>query len=400
MRLSRIISLILAVFLTTSCTFAVTVVKGRILGGDGKAMQAAHVSLLHPNNTKIIKIVRAGKSGQFSMRIDTPGLWMLHAAGVGYRDQWIALYIEKEKSVQIEVRLGGYRYLSTFDRAAIVGDFNSWHILTAVPLKASPGGMPSAEVTSLADTVAYRIINVRDGDAVEGMQADRYVYDPVKGYISVLSVKKGEKIKIALDLKRLARMEAPSKLIFVQSGEVISRFAMIMDSLQQNQDQALAALIDYRRSFGNNTEFSFNWASHIEHVENQIKDEKAGIVRQALFMSYLTMSMAAKHIDAAVYKKALDEIPPTSIVWELKPHNLFYAVCHSGMSDAQQEKYMQQVIDRNSSQSVKIAALFDMYMASKLSDQKEKASMYYNLLVKRFGSTEEGKTIITQYPLH
>lgn len=400
MRLLRTISVILIISLTASCVFASTVIKGRILGSDGKPMQAAHVSLLHPNDAKIIKTICAEKNGQFTLNIDKPGIWMLHAAGVGFRDKWIALYIEKENNVQLDVWLGGYRYLSNLNNAAIVGDFNYWHILKAIPMKISPDSTLSAEVKPITDTIAYRLINVRDGDAVEGMQADRYIYDPVKGYISVLERKKGKKIKITLDPRKLTKTESPSKIVFAQSGLTISRFAMIMDSLQLNQDLALAALIDYRRSYGNNSQFSFNWDEHISNVEYQMKNEKNGIIRQALFMSYLTMCMAAKRIDAAIYKKVLDEISPTSIIWVMKPHNLFYAVGHSGMTDTQQEKYMEEVINHHPSRSVKIAALFDLYMAYKLSDQKEKAAQYYNLLVKRYGKTEEGKTIISRYPIH
>jgi hypothetical protein len=373
--------------------------KGRILGDDGKPMQAAHVSLLHPNESKIIKTICTEKNGQFTLTIDKPGIWMLHAAGVGFRDKWIALYIEKEKNVQLDVWLGGYRYLSNLDNAALVGDFNSWYILKAIPMRISPDSTLSAEVKSIADTVAYRLINVRDGDAVEGMKADRYIYDPVKGYISVLETKKGKKIKVTLDPRKLTKTESPSKIIFAQSGTTISKFAMIMDSLQHDQDLAQAALIDYRRSYGNNSQFSFNWDEHIPNVENQMRNEKNGIVRQALVMSYLTMCMAAKRMDGAIYKRVLDEISPTSIIWVMKPHNLFYAVGHSGMTDAQQEKYMKEVIDLHPSRSVRIAALFDLYMVCKLSDQKEKAAQYYNLLEKRYGNTEEGKKIISRYPI-
>lgn len=397
--MSRIISVIFAVSFIANYVFSLTVIKGRILGSDGKPMQAAQVSLHHPNDTKVIKIVRAEKNGQFSLSINKPGIWMLHAAGVGFRDKWITLYIEKEKKVQVEVWLGKYRYLSNLDHASVVGDFNNWHILRAIPMKISPDSILSADVIPIADTIAYRLINVCDGDAVEGMQADRYVYDQKKGYISVLDVKKAKKVKITFDPQKTPKIESPSKVVFAQPDAIISKFAMIMDSLQHKQDLAQAALINYRRSFGNSSNFPFNWAQHISNVENQIKDEKIGILRQALFMSNLTMCMAAKCTDAAIYKKVLDEIPPTSIIWVIKPHNLFYAVGHSGITEAQQEKYMDEVINYHSARSVKIAALFDMYMASKLSDQKEKAAKYYNLLVKRYGKTEEGKKLISRYPI-
>ena len=172
-----------------------------------------------------------------------------------------------------------------------------------------------------------------------------------------------------------------------------------MDSLQYYQDLAQAALIDYRRSYGSNSQFLFNWPQHISNIENRIKDEKNAVIRQALFMSYQTMCMAAKRMDAAIYKSVLDEISPTSIIWVMRPHNLFYAVAHSGMTEAQQEKYMENVINRHPSRSVRLAALFDFYMACKLSDQKEKAAKYFNLLVKRYGKTEEGKAIISRYPI-
>jgi hypothetical protein len=399
MRLTRIISVMLAVSFAASCVFPLTIIKGRILGSDGKPMQAAHISLLHPNDTKVIKTICAEKNGKYSLSISKPGIWMLHAAGVGFRDKWVALYIEKEKNVQLDICLGGYRYLSNLDRAAVVGDFNNWYILKATPMKVESDGILNAEVKSIADTIAYRLINIRDGDAIEGMQADRYVYDPAKGYISVLNGKKEKKIKISFNSQKLPKVVSPSKVIFANPDAVISKFASIIDTLQNKQDLAQTALINQRRSFGNNSILSFEWAQHISNVENQIKDEKISILRQALFMSYLTMCMAAKRTEAAIYRRIVNEIPPTSIIWVMKPHNLFYAVGHSGMTDAQQEKYMDAVIEHHSSKSVKIAALFDMYMASKLSDQKEKAAKYYNLLEKRYGRTEEGRTIISRFPI-
>ena len=50
-------------------------------------------------------------------------------------------------------------------------------------------GSYTAEIETKDDSVAYRLMYVRDGNQVEGTQADRFTFSSPSGYNSIIAAK-------------------------------------------------------------------------------------------------------------------------------------------------------------------------------------------------------------------
>lgn len=390
--LSRIAALLLIMLFAVAPTLAQTQVKGKVTGADGKPMLMANVFLAQPNDAKTIRSVQADKDGNFKIAIDSAGIWILRFTGVYHQEYSVAFYIDKPTMINIEVRLETYTYLEDFRGVKVNGSFNNWYILRAVSMKKQPDGTYFAEIETKEDSIAYRLMYVRNGGQIEGTQADGYVYNGSMGYNSLIAAK-GGKARIIFDPEKLARSTMPPKASFQHTDLVISKFAMIYEELQRYRKAYILANQNFVREGKKRKEFTFDWSGPLSSVEEQIKRETNDILCEELYLNYITIAMLAKSFDASIYKRSLDRISPASTVWSLNPHSIYYALGHSGFTEEQHEKYVQQVIDGNPVDRTKAALLLDEYMVAKLSEQKENARKYYDILVNRFGSSEEAKMI-------
>ena len=380
------------VFFATAPTLAQTTVVGKVTGADGKPMVMANVFLAQPNDTKTVRSVQAGTDGSFKITIDSAGIWILRCTGVYHEEHDLALYIDKPSTIVVDVRLETYTYLEDFSGVKVNGSFNNWYILRAVPMSKQANGTYTAEIETKEDSIAYRLMYVRNGDQVEGTQADKYSYHDPSGYNSIVAAK-GGKVEIAFNPKQLVRSGTPASVTFLHSSPLVSKFAKHYDELQKYKKAYFVAYQNFVKERIKRKEFAFDWSEQMLSVEKEIKGETDGIVREELYLNCATIAILAKSIDTSMYRRSINGIPPTSIVWSLNPHSIYYALGHSGFTEDQQMKYVQQVIDSNPIDKTKAALLLDEYMVEKLSEHKENARRYYDILVNRFGSSEEAKMI-------
>jgi len=371
------------------------IVKGRVLGADAQPMRMASVSLTLPEEIHAQRTVQAHESGEFSITIDSAGLWILHFTGVGFRDHRVAVYVDKPQTIEINVRLGGYRYLSDFGRVTVVGDFNRWFVLSAVPMKKRTDGTYTAMVKTAVDTLAYQLNQVRDGYAVEGTQADRYVFDASRGYISVMDVKPGI-VKIIFDPRKLFRHSTWATVHFEHATSIVPQFASIYDELQRDQEEFVTSQRNFLRSGRSHQDFKYDWSGPLSSFEKQIKETKVRVLREELWLSRVMIAMTAGRMNDSLCDATLHEIAPSSSVWSLNAHSLFFLLAHSGWTEAQCDEFVQQTLRTNRDEGVKVALVYDLYMAAKLSSQGQKAKRYKDLLLTRYGRTPEAAQVKQQ----
>lgn len=391
----RLRSGVFLVFITAAAACAQTTVQGTVTGADGRPMRMANVFLVAPNEARAVSAVEAGRDGRFVLHIESTGIWMLQFTGVGCREHRVALFLDHPQTILLDVQLESYRYLSDLSKATITGDFNRWNILSAVPMRKQQDGTYAARVATKADTVAYRLNNVRKGDAVEGTQADRYVPSGTGSYVSIVEAKAGSAM-ITFDPRRLLRTKGKARVAFGQAGPGVARFAAVHDELQRYQDSYMFAFEDAIRS-GNRKDFNFKWSGPMSSVEQEIKKETHPAVREELLLNGLTLAMMAKATDEKVYRSSVEGISPASRVWSLNPHSMFFALGHSGLKEDEQDRYIQHVLDENPVDRTKSAVLLDAFMVAKLSDKKDKADRYFNILVGQFGGSPEATTVRDNY---
>lgn len=388
------------VFLTSvlaSQGYAQIVLTGKVSGADGKPMINANVFLRQPFDTVTVRSAEVSVDGKFELRIPSRGVWLVIFSGVHNTDYTIALYLDKQKSVDLDDRLGAYTYLDSFDNVKAFGSFNNWYNLTAIPLHKKSDGTYVTDVETKDKFVSYRLTDVRYGGSVEGTQPARYDYKWPLGYESIIPVQNGV-ATIVFDPRTLVRSDKPPHVTFVNASQRIERFNEIFEQKVEFQDGYRKGFREYIATRGRDPRaFVFSFSDFISAIKGQMQTEKDPVLRQELYLNLLTIYVMEQLGDPQFCSTALKEITPTSRVWSLDAHNIFFALSHSDFSEQQKQDYIHEVIEGNPVEKVKSALLFDEFMASKMMEDKENAAKYYDILTKRFAGTPEARLVSTTF---
>jgi peroxiredoxin len=393
----KVHSFLLIALLSIASSLAQTTVTGKVTGSDGMPMSMATVILTQLPDFKPVKSVSVDKNGGFKITIATNGIWMLRFTGVHHREHFVALYIDKQKRIDLNLQLGTYDYLADFDSVKVTGNFNNWYPLSAVPMQKQPDGLYTAEIQTKADSVVYRLLYVRSGDAIEGTQADKYEYNGSGSYNSIIATK-GGKARIVFDPRKLFRSGKPAEVTFLNGDSTSSKFARIYEEFRHYQDMYQSAFKDYVVTRSRSGHPRFDWSGAKSSIESQLKSETNSVLRGELYMNYLSLAVTNKQTDASIYRTVLEKISPTSTLWLLNPHSIYYALNHSDFTEEQRDKYVHQVISGNPVPRIKSVVLFDEFHVAKYSGKVKKAAEYYYRLISQLGDTPEAEKIQRSYP--
>lgn len=370
-----------------------TIVTGRVTGIDDRQMVKANVFLRQPFDTTTINAADVGRSGEFKISIPSKGIWLLVVTGVHHADHTVALYVEKRTPIEVNVRLGAYTYLNIFDDVKAFGSFNNWYNLTAIPLHKQPDGTYTANVKTKSPFISYKLMNVRYGGSIEGTQPADYTYDIALGYESKIKAKNGI-ATIVFDPQMLPRSERGADVSFPNAQLLNRDFNEIYEERTEFQDAFRNAFREYMASRGRNPQaFRFDFSDAISTIKKRLEIEKDPVLRRELFLNYLTVYVMDRRADPTFYSTVLREIPPSSVVWSLDPHSIFFAVIHSDLTEAQKDEYVHKVIEGNSVKRIASALLFDEFMAAKMMVDAKRSAYYYEILARKFGDTPEGRHV-------
>lgn len=394
--MSRANLTIALILFTGAFASAQTTVTGRLTGQDGKPMIEANVVLLAPTDVQdTVRTVRAEKNGDFSITVDSAGVWLLEFTGVGHEYRRTAFYFDRPGTVSVDVRLRTYDFLDNFSEVKVVGNFNGWDNASALPMVRRSDGTYSLVVKTKADSVAYRLMNVAKGDLAEGTDADYYLYDGYWGYNSILRPKNGE-VNIVFDPSKLARSDLPSRVTFADSNSTEAKFASIFDEMMNNEKSFMDYYRSYMASGKSLMEFHYDWSATEKSIASRIAAEKNPLLKKELMFAYIELGALTAKLDTPLVREALGEISPKSHLWALMP--IVSTVLRlAGESQAEQEAYVQKVVDENPSADVKAAVLANEFMLAKQTGDAATAAKYYNLIVERFGNTRIGKAIKARF---
>lgn len=408
--MSRTISLFMSLFAIVAAANAQVRVTGTLIGQDGKPMPAANVFLTLPTDNIMLKTVTPAPDGNYSMTIDSAGIWLLRFAGVNHYIHDVAVYIDSaeiargiSKPVTIDVRLKGYTYLDTLNDVKVVGDFNKFSFTTAIPMKKMADGTYAVEIETKADSMAYQLVNLEStGRSINGTDAVRYVYDGGGDYKSIVVPKDGM-ADIIFDPSKLDRTSKEAVVTFGNSKSVTARFAQVYDEMQKNQVAFSDALVKYRASGKDMKDFKHDLSGKLQSLKNRIEKEKVPILRQELMLAYFfvgSMSVNKQAIlDSTIKVEALGEISPASVIWSLNPIMVIEVVQYmSDLPQADKDAYIRKLLDENPSAITKSTVLYVKFMNAKMMNDNAKSTRYYNLLTTEYPGTMYGKMVKERFP--
>jgi thiol-disulfide isomerase/thioredoxin len=331
-----------------------TVITGKLSGAGGSAMPKAHVHLTRPNQSKPLTSIEVARDGTFKLATSEAGLLFVQFTGVNHLNQEVPLYVEKPTEVRLDVQLKPYEYLSDFSRVKIIGDFNDFSSQSAKPMQKQPDGTYAAEFETSAQKFAYQLLGVtKSGNSINGTRSEEYVYDGGGDYRSVVTPKNG-RVRVVFDPEALTRSDAPAKVRFAEVNSREANIAAIYDEMLKRRRSFSAAFAAYKATGRPASEFQYDWFNYLLGLSEQIAAEKDLLLRQFLLFSYLDLGYGAygAKLDAALARKALEEIPPASSLWSLEPDLIGIALRNVGRQD-KYSGYVGQVIQKHPDQRVR-----------------------------------------------
>ncbi len=370
-------------------SLARTVVYGRVTGTNGKPIPVANVFLCHPGNNHPVKSFTVRKDGDYKAIIPTPGIWLLRFTGIFHREYPIAIYAVNGSRSRLDVSLRTYNYGGVFT-PAVIGNFSGWSVSKEVPFQKGPDGVYFATVPCKSDTLVYRLLNVRSGGEVEGTDADGFIPNGTENYNSFLIADRRE-VRIEFDPNRLPYSKKTTTFKFANSSSLEARFARAYagfeDAKQDSRESFFKSVVDHRM-MGH----KFDYDPYLSRVESMLHREHSGLVRQALELSYFSISYISTNGDYVkpnLCQLLLTSIPPASPVWSLRPSSISEAIDFSGYPMYKRMDYIREVLNDNPVSQTKITLLANRILIMSRSLNPGEMIPYLSMLVDQYGDSPE-----------
>lgn len=366
-----------------------TVLRGTLVGHDGKPMRQAHVHVLKPGVQQPLAKTQVDATGLFQLTTPHTGLLFIQGTGVDHAENRTAVLIEKPQILEVSMRLRSYPYLKEFNEVKIIGDFNNFNFNSAQPMVKQADGTFTAEFEVKEKEFKYQIIGATSSTrSINGTQSESFVYDGGGDYQSVVTPQNG-KVRIVFDPKKVS--SSPGKAdVRIKGNSTMSRFASLMADMSDRVEALNEARFAHQQSGKDPKTFSFDWSGDVVSIQDKLTSEKEPVIRHALLLQYVQLGMmGAKNLDPALGQQALGEIPFESPLWLINPMLFRGVVFLAGRIDSS-EVYFDRYLQRQPDKGAKGALLFNAAMEAQFGGQAEKLKKYYDLLITDYMDTPYG----------
>ncbi|MFN2502555.1 MAG: redoxin family protein [Pyrinomonadaceae bacterium] len=275
-----------------------TVVHGKLLGGDGKPMERAFVALSRGYNyARTETVAEVGANGEYKLTTDKPGIYLLLYTGVNHLAQTVPIVIDKPRTLAIDVRLHVPEYKEDLSEARIGRD---------VGFNRQPDGTYVAEMRSDKATETYaigRAFKIRG--AIQGTAPGSYKLDRSGVLIFKEATPVDGKIRIVLDPTKLPRPSGPPEVRFRVRNSADERLFSIYKEIQGRNSQ------EFQPKQRTTTD------EEINHIVTRARKERHPLLKNALWLSFLDLSIYAQQPHATYTAEALDALASTPGLWIL-----------------------------------------------------------------------------------
>ncbi len=181
-------------------------------------------------------------------------------------------------------------------------------------------GTFTAEVEAKSDSFRYEIAGItKDGHSTNGTESERYVYDGDGDYMSVVTPVDG-KARITFDPAKLVRSNEPLKVTYADPQSMEAQFADIYEEIGRNAKAFNTSYTEFKNSGKVTKDFKYDWSNVLESVTTRLKQESSPVLRQELYMEYMTLGFYRAKLDSSVVIEGFKEIPPSSMLWSMGPY--------------------------------------------------------------------------------
>ena len=397
MHLRRFVVLcIIAIGLWNSLA-AQTTCSGTITGPNGKQLPAAHVDLLTAEQDSVVQRVIALPNGEYRIPVPHRGFWVLRYVGVGYEEHRLVLYVPSNAPMKIDIGLGCHHYLPGEPGLSVVGDFNLWNVVTAVPLKRDDDGTFRATFSVTKDSIEFRIRGYRDGDGIEGIKDAKFILHQ-DGKYNALIPAPGGTARIVVNPHLLDRSGSHAQTNFVDAPERTRKIAAAIDEWWEGEQNNFAAQADKAMGRAPLDTPVVEWGTLVANLLREENRERDSLVASVLALAHLSTGIGLRRRDAGSLTKSLERLSPTSVVWILNPGAMSIAVRSSTWPKARQMSYLETAIRKHPERTVRVAVLFSEFQIADAADSDPNAARYYKLLTGEYADTPQGKKARKDFP--
>lgn len=280
------------------------VVRGHVLGHDGKPMKLAHVVIDGGEPSPV------ADDGAFRIVRTKPGFLSVRVAGVGHAEHVFGLLVDAGEQ-DVEIRLGTYERSDGAGARVVIHSGAAGKRL--VPMKQGADGILTADVDADGTALVYQIAGLFRNRTANGPEADAFEYDGGGDYKSILHPQKG-KLTIHVDPSSLPPGGARAELSFADPTSRAARIDRLHEDVEQRAEEN-----DRRRPPADPS-----WRAPLAAA---IGAEHDPDVLAALRMAYLVPPPPPGSDEAAgVARALLDALAPGAPLWAFWPEAAITAV--------------------------------------------------------------------------
>ena len=202
---------------------------------------------------------------------------------------------------------------------------------------------------------------------------------------------------ITFDESLLDRSGATAKEVFVMASRRTKNIADAASLWWKGDDEYFAARLDAGRSRKALDSTMFNWRPRLARLFQMEEAERDTLVRSVLALAYISTSIKARISDVASSTKCMEQLAPSSAAWTLNPSVISRAVRNTSWEEPRREAYIHAILTSQPDRTVKEAVLFNEFTIAWLSEQKDKAAGYYDILTTEYADTPMGKMVREKY---
>ncbi len=384
------ITIVFGLMLIASLIFSQTVViKGTILGADGKPLLSAHVHMVSnlPGDTKVISQTELSAMGNFMLRFNSPALVRLKFTGVNHYSLEIPFLCENTDTINFSVKLRAYDINDPLDNPYVIGDFNNFEVSDDGNIMTKQqDGIFTASVNAVADdTLGFQIMGVeKNGLPYTSYEAEKYVYDRSNTYRSVIRTQGGA-TQVSFDPSRVLRITSEAVVKFQNDKSLQAKFYAIHKNLLARQDRYQRALNDFVATGKPASDYNYDWSKDLSSAKKARQTEVDATLKNVWLLAAIEYGGMKKDTSLAV--AALTSVSPTSPLWSYFPKLLMQ--CYDRLSNKSKYlPYVEKIINGHPDQEIKpllISQLLDIADAQK---DTQIIISYYQKLVDEFDNTE------------
>jgi hypothetical protein len=177
----------------------------------------------------------------------------------------------------------------------------------------------------------------------------------------------------------------------------VERFTRTIIRIEERQQIAYQAML---RNDEDISKWRYDWTEEMKSLTEAVREERDPAVRHALLFSYIVLDrQSGTGLSSKMVQQALDEIPPTSHIWQLGPLALGGAMRISKIPQ-RYENYQWKLIRHHPDTSVRVQVLFDALQRTQYEMEPALYLRYYRELVDNYPhTTEAGYSVESLNPM-